>query len=195
MNCTQYADVVNKLTHSLKVLEKSKSSTHIKLKSLELVTYNQIVYDTKFAMWPLSMYQKLDKIVTTSIKVITKNMVSYPTSVVYMNEQSMGLGIKQLSIVIQEAKLSTYYRAVFSNNDRRSFIMSSMLARVLGDSHSLPIQGGSYSTSSPLQLRDSWWGTSMIQYLQSITRNTIHHNQANQLISQEILSQGESRIN
>ena len=100
MNCTQYADVVNKLTHSLKVLEKSKSSTHIKLKSLELVTYNQIVYDTKFAMWPLSMYQKLDKIVTTSIKVITKNMVSYPTSVVYMNEQSMGLGIKQLSIVI-----------------------------------------------------------------------------------------------
>ena len=68
--------VFNTQRSSLKVLEKSKASASIKLKILELVIYNQVIYDTKFAMWPLKMYEKLDDIITTSIKIITKNMNS-----------------------------------------------------------------------------------------------------------------------
>ena len=105
-NSTQYSNTINKLTHPVKVLEKTKSSVGIKLKTLQLVTYNQVIYDTKFATWPLSMYQKLDDIITKSVKVITQNMVSYPTDLIYMTEESMGLGIKQLSVAIQEAKLA-----------------------------------------------------------------------------------------
>ena len=196
-NSIQYSKVVNKLSHALKVLEKSKASASIKLKILELVIYNQVIYDTKFAMWPLKMYEKLDDIITTSIKIITKNMTSCPTSLIYMDKSDIGLDVKQLSVEIQEAKLAMYYRAIFSKSSRRNFIMSSMIARVLRDSDSQPIQGGSYSTNAELQLRDSWWGTSMIQYLQSldksICRNNIHHDKANQLISKDIFVNNSSR--
>ena len=74
-----------------------------------------------------------------------------------------------------------------------------MIARVLRDSDSLPVRGGSYATNEPLQLRHTWWATSMVQYLQSIgksiTRKSIHHNMANQLIDKELFSAHPERQN
>ena len=44
-NSIQYSNTVKKLTHAVKVLEKTKSSVGIKLKTLQLVTYNQVIFD------------------------------------------------------------------------------------------------------------------------------------------------------
>ncbi len=74
-----------------------------------------------------------------------------------------------------------------------------MIARVLRDSDSQPIRGGSFTTKEKLQIRTSWWATSMVQYLQSInksiTRQTIHFNNANQLISHQLFEHDENRQN
>ena len=116
-----------------------------------------------------------------------------------MEEESMGLGIKQLSTAIQEAKLAIYYRAIFSRSNRRNFTFSSMIARVLRESDSQPIRGGSFTTKKKLQIRTSWWATRMVQYLQSInkssTRQTIHFNNANQFISHQLFKHDNSRQN
>lgn len=186
-NSTQFNNALHKLKHSLAVLLQSKASASIKIKVMELVLYSQIIYDTKFASWPLHQYQQLDSIVTTAVKQITNNMVSYPTDLIYMKKDQMGLGIKQLSVCIQEAKYAIYQRAIHSMDDRRRFVMSTMLARGLRDSDSQPVQGGAYSTNNPLQLRNTWWCTSLIQHLQtinmSISRTAIAHNSANQHIA------------
>ena len=74
-----------------------------------------------------------------------------------------------------------------------------MIARVLRDSDSQPIRGGSFTTKEKLQMRASWWATSMVQYLQSInksiTRQTIHFNSANQLISHQLFNHDDNRQN
>ncbi len=99
----QYQATVNKLNHAVKALERSRASLSIKLKVLQLVTYNQIIYGTKFATWPLHLYHKLDDIFTKIVKSMTQNMRSYRTALIYTEKEDMGLGIKQLSTAIQEA--------------------------------------------------------------------------------------------
>ena len=170
-NTTMYEKIVRQVTISLDRIVKSSASQAIRIAAIQISLMNQIVYETKFTTWPLQDYQKIDTLFNKALRRISLNQKSFPTSLLYMSTEHLGLGYPQFSTQCQIAKLHLYQRSAYSTDTRRQFIINSLTARVIRQMRCQPCRHGPYILSLldtkllPREERESWWFSSLAQHM------------------------------
>ena len=67
---------------------------------------NSLIYETKLAPWSLKQFQSLDNLFTEAYKFISKNQSSFPTKLLHMKTEKLGLEYPQFSHL--SSRPSTY---------------------------------------------------------------------------------------
>jgi hypothetical protein len=72
----------------------------------ETSIYMKINYYAKFCPWTLAQYRMIDSKVSKYYRLISRNMATYPSRVLYFPVEEGGLGFKRFSDVSQSSKLA-----------------------------------------------------------------------------------------
>ena len=177
-NTNMFEKVKQRAITALDLVVKSTHSATVRIAAIQISLMNQLVYETKFTTWPLEKYQEIDTIFNKAYRKISHNQVSFPTKLLYMSNEQLGLGYQQFSTQSQIAKFHLLQRSMYSSNPRRQFIVNSLTARVIRQMRSQPCRFGPYSLAMvelkllPKECQDTWWFTSLAQHL-SLTGVTI----------------------
>ena len=83
---TIYQLTLDNLEAAISRLRTFPCSSEIKQAVLERCIYPSLIYQMKFANWPLTKYRELDKRVNALIKKITIFPNSFPTALIYMGK-------------------------------------------------------------------------------------------------------------
>ena len=170
-NETMFTKTVDNLNKAIRHIHASTAESSIKLTVLRVSLLNQLIYETKFAPWHLSTFEKIDKILDNAYKKISHNMQSYPSKLLYVGKQQLGLGLPKYSSLVQLAKLHMFQRSLYCSSPRRKFILQSLLARVIKQMSSIPCRYGPYTLSHIHHksnfLAPSYWFTSLATHLHS----------------------------
>ena len=96
------------------------------------------------------------------LRKVTKNMKSYPGSLLMMDKEDGGLGLTGLSDLAQDRKLKLMIKCI-DNNDATGFALRGMVGR----GHRLAGEGGLEDTEMIMgdTLGDNTWITSLVQWL------------------------------
>jgi hypothetical protein len=127
--------------------------------------YEKIAYFAKF-MTSLLWYLELDKVVSKALRRISKNMPSFQEELLYVHKDSGGMGFTRLSTLVQLRKLSLMQR-VAGAGGAFGHAMSDMLARPsnYGDLPGVPGQWRQLPVPTVKEGGDTWWATSLLQWL------------------------------
>ena len=116
----------------------------------------------------LRNYERLDKIVSKMLRIITLNQRSFPSALLYMSKVQGGLGFKRLSDVAHERKLAALLRLEWGSVSDRH-LAKSLLGRALrglgvtcSHGYYVPLR----SDSLPEMESPTWWITSLLESLQ-----------------------------
>ena len=158
-----------KLDAALARIQTFPCTADIKKTALERCVYMSLVYQLKFANWPLSIFVKLDQRISACIKRIIGLSQKYPSELLYVSGKYGGHNFARLSDVVHMAKLAILHRyqaprlMVADNyNGFHPAVMSSLLGRVLraggvvvppGEHIDIVHSGG------------HWWGCSLVEWL------------------------------
>jgi hypothetical protein len=96
-------DTVDTLGHKVVI---SRMSADTKKMIFETSIYMKINYYAKFCPWTLAQYRTIDSKVSKYYRLISRNMATYPSRVLYFPVEEGGLGFKRFSDVCQSSKLA-----------------------------------------------------------------------------------------
>ena len=104
---TMYQQILEiRLDRALSRLSFFPCSKEVKLNAIEKSLFPALLYQLKFASWPLSAYETLDQHISVTLKKIFGLNNLFPTDLLYMGREQGGMGCKKLSDLAQAAKLS-----------------------------------------------------------------------------------------
>ena len=95
-----------KLDAALARIQTFPCTADIKKTALERCVYMSLVYQLKFANWPLSIFVKLDQRISACIKRIIGLSQNYPSELLYVSGKYGGHNFARLSDVVHMAKLA-----------------------------------------------------------------------------------------
>ena len=106
-------------------------ANEVKQAVLERCVFPSLLYQRKFANWPLATYRLLDVKVNTLIKKMCKFPTSFPTELLYLGKSHGGMNFKRLSDAAHIAKLSLLHRYQGSWADKAlsAKVMCSLIGR------------------------------------------------------------------
>ena len=129
--------------------------------------YPQLLYSARFAPWRLSRFREIDGVISSLLRLITRNMRGFPAHLLYLPQSNGGLGFKRFSDLAQERKLKILLRLEWGSSEAKH-IASSLIGRSLRgigvystQGHATDLRADSLSDlESP-----TWWITSLLEWL------------------------------
>jgi len=109
-------DTIDTLGHKVVI---SKMNADTKKMIFETSIYMKINYYAKFCPWTLAQYRLLDSKVSKYYRLISRNMATYPSRVLYFPIEEGGLGFKRLSDIVQASKLALLGRLTIGSGPAR----------------------------------------------------------------------------
>jgi hypothetical protein len=101
---------ISKVRRGCTILANRYASPETKKIIIRSVIFNQVLYAAKFCCWSLETYRSLDKPIETLYRIMTKNMASFPTLLLYVPANLGGLGLPRLSDIAQQEKWQMLHR-------------------------------------------------------------------------------------
>ena len=180
-NQSMFDRIFQDATTALDLIVKSSHSATVRLAVIKTSLMNSLVYETKFTTWSLQQYQQIDTLFNKAYRLISKNQRTFPTKLLYLKQDHLGLGFPQYSSQVQLAKLHLLQRSTYSSNPRRQFIINSLTGRVIRQMRCQPCRYGPYQLNLqpnsilPHDNRQTWWFSSLAQHM-SLTGITLERN-------------------
>ena len=106
----QYQLAMSKIRRGCNILTTRYASPDTKKIILRTVIFSQAMYAAKFCNWSLDQCRDLDKPIEAVYRIITKNMASFPTLLLYLATQMGGLGLPRFSDNLQLEKWQMIHR-------------------------------------------------------------------------------------
>jgi hypothetical protein len=155
-------ETVDTLGHKVVI---SKMNADTKKMIFETSIYMKINYYAKFCPWTLAQYRMIDSKVSKYYRLISRNMMSYPSKVLYFPVEEGGLGFKRFSDVAQSSKLALLGRLLVGGGSAR-VAMESIFERGFRAAGQVlpPGMGGAMGPT----LGPTSWITSLQQWLGEI---------------------------
>jgi hypothetical protein len=154
---------IDKLEAALARIQSFPCTADIKKTVLERCVFPSIVYQLKFANWPLRTFRELDKKISACIKRITGLYQTYPSELLYLSGKYGGHNFSKLSDVVHMAKLGILHRHQAHHTDSySSAIISSLLGRVLRTG-GVSVPPGEHAVLEHTE--GDWWASSLVQWL------------------------------
>ena len=122
-NTNMFEKVKQRTITALDLVINSSHSATVRIAAIQISLMNQLVYETKFTTWPLEKYQEIDIIFNKAYRKISRNQASFPTKLLYMSNDQLGLGFQQFSTQSQIAKYHLLQRSIYCSNPLRQFIV------------------------------------------------------------------------
>jgi len=88
---------MSKIRRGCNILTTRYASPDTKKVILRTVIFSQAMYAAKFCNWSLDQCRELDKPIEAVYRIITKNMATFPTLLLYLATQMGGLGLPRFS--------------------------------------------------------------------------------------------------
>jgi hypothetical protein len=157
----ELADVMQYCANALTYVCKRRSSAETKMLAIKLCIIPKVVYKLKFIAWPLSNFDKLERIFAASFRKLTKNIRSFPTQLLYVSVRNGGLGCPSIVDAIHKAKLSLAMRGLGMADTHHS--MSGLLARGIAYT-GCPVRVNIRASAVGDQWTDDCWARSLIEW-------------------------------
>jgi hypothetical protein len=92
--------------------------------------YEAVGFFGKFMPWSLSQFRELDTILGSLLRDMSHNLRSFPTELLYIPKDNLGMGFNRLSTLIQKRKSSLMHRMI-GMGGRECDVMTSLVNRGL----------------------------------------------------------------
>jgi exonuclease III len=156
--------------NALAYVSKRRSSVETKMLAIKLCIIPKVIYALKFMAWPLVTFTKLERKFSQCFRTITKNLLTFPTALLYISVEHGGLGCPSLVDAVHRAKFSLAMRGLGAEVTRHS--MSGLLARgitYMGN----PVRPNIRVCASGTNWTDSCWARSLLEWTRKAKVNLV----------------------
>jgi len=129
----------------------------------QTVIAKRIEYAAQFSSWTQAEYDRIDQPFSQLYRKLSSNMGSYPASLLYLPNESGGLGYYKVSDGIQKSKYSLFQRHLRAGG-HIAHNMDTLLYHATFDSSQSPAPGSSVTVHPPEKLSDSCWANSLLHF-------------------------------